>query len=147
MIVVSINNDIIKGFKENSYSALVHGCNCFCNMGKGLAPQIAKNFPSAFKADQATGFGDKTKLGNYSIGKTKHGDIINAYTQYNYGFGKKNCDYDAIESVFDKLNTDYKDSIICIPKIGAGLAGGDWKKIKKIINDVTPDLEIDVYYL
>ena len=147
MITVSLKGDVIEAFKEGNYGAIVHGNNCFCNWGKGIAVQMGKNFPDAFKADQKTGFGDKTKLGNYSTGKSKYGDIINAYTQYNYGFGKTNCDYEAIRNVFTKLNTDYKGKVLCIPKIGAGLAGGDWKKIKKIINEVTPDIEIDVFYL
>lgn len=32
-----------------------------------------------------------------------------------------------------KLNSVYKNKTIGMPKIGAGLAGGDWNKIEKII--------------
>lgn len=148
MIEVSLCGDVIKAFKEEKdYDILVHGCNCFCNFGKGIAVDIRKNFGAAFKADQETAYGDKSKLGTYSFAETKYGIVINAYTQFNYGMGKKNCDYDAIRNVFTRINNDFKGKIICIPKIGAGLAGGEWSKIKKIINEVTPDVEIDVYYL
>lgn len=147
MIEVSINGCIIKAFKTNNYDALVHGCNCFCNMGAGLAKTIAKNYSSALKADQATNFGDKSKLGTYSFTETKNGIIINAYTQFKYGGGRNNADLDAIKKVFEKINEDYSGKVICIPKIGAGLAGGNWKEIKKVINSVTPDVEIAVYYL
>ena len=147
MITVSLNGCIIEAFKTGQYDALVHGCNCFCNMGAGLAKQIAKSYGSALKEDQQTTYGDRTKLGSYSKATVKCGDIINAYTQYNYGRGKVNADEDAIKAVFEKLNVDYKGKVICIPKIGCGLAKGDWKRIKKIINDATPDVEIDVFYI
>ena len=54
---------------------------------------------------------------------------------------------DGLQGLVEKVNENFKGKVICIPKIGAGLAGGDFKKIKKIINEVTPDVEIDVYYL
>lgn len=147
MIVISIKGCIIEAFKTNNYDALVHGCNCFCNMGAGLAKDIAKNYSIAFKVDQKTVYGDKSKLGTYSIAKTKNGEILNAYTQFKYGGNQNNADYAAIKKVFEKINQEYKDKVICIPKIGAGLAGGDWKTIKKIINAATPDVEIALYYI
>jgi O-acetyl-ADP-ribose deacetylase (regulator of RNase III) len=37
---------------------------------------------------------------------------------------------------------------IAIPKIGAGLAGGNWEIISRIIDDATgDDLDVYVYYL
>lgn len=147
MIVISIKGCIIEAFKTNNYDALVHGCNCFCNMGAGLAKDIAKKYPSVLKVDQATVYGDKSKLGSYSTATTKNGNIVNAYTQFKYGGGRNNADYEAIKKVFEKINEEYKGKVICIPKIGAGLAKGDWKTIKKIINAATPDVEIALYYL
>jgi O-acetyl-ADP-ribose deacetylase (regulator of RNase III) len=147
MIEVSLKGCIIEAFKTKEYAALVHGCNCFCNMGAGLAKTVVRNYSSALKADQTTTYGDKTKLGTYSIAETKDGHIINAYTQFSYGGGKQNADYDAIRKVFEQINEDYKGKVICIPKIGCGLAKGNWKEVKKIINKATPDVEIDVYYI
>ena len=103
MITISIKGDVIKAFKENHYDVLVHGNNCFCNWGAGIAVQMRKNFPSAFKSDQATQFGDKSKLGTYSLSETKNGTIINAYTQYKYGGGRNNADLEAIRKVFEKI--------------------------------------------
>jgi O-acetyl-ADP-ribose deacetylase (regulator of RNase III) len=36
---------------------------------------------------------------------------------------------------------------IAAPKLGAGLAGGDWNVIEKILNEVFSDYDITVYYL
>lgn len=147
MITVSLKGCLIEAFKTGQYDALVHGCNCFCNMGKGIAKTISKNYGSALKADQQTQYGDRSKLGTYSFAETTDGHIINAYTQFSYGSGNRNADYDAIKAVFEKINEDYKGKVICIPKIGCGLAKGDWKTVKKIINTATPDVEIDVFYI
>ena len=30
-----IKGDLIKLFKDKHFDVLIHGCNCFCTMGKG----------------------------------------------------------------------------------------------------------------
>lgn len=147
MITLKVKGDLIKAFKLDKFDGIVHGCNCFCNMGAGIAKTISKEFPIALEADKATSHGDNSKLGSYTIAETEHGDIINAYTQFHYGFGKVNCDYDAIKNVFTTLNEEYKGKYLGIPLIGCGLAGGDWSIVEKLINESTPDLYIHLYYL
>ena len=39
------------------------------------------------------------------------------------------------------------DQTIAIPKIGCGLAGGDWEKVKVIIEDVFSEYDVVVYSL
>lgn len=149
MIIQSVKGDLIKAFKNGMVDILIHGCNCFNNHGKGIALSIKNQYPEASIVDSRTIKGDKNKLGNYTVAKTENGSIINAYTQYNYGYGKRNADYDAIRNVFLNLNNAYKDQglIFGIPSVGAGLAGGDWKQIEKIINESTPDINIIHFYL
>lgn len=84
-------------------------------------------------------------MGTYSFAETDHGTIINLYSQFHYGFGKVNCDVGAIKDGFALLNEQYKGKTVCIPRIGAGLAGGDWSKIKQVIDSVTPDLNITLF--
>lgn len=151
MIVNTIQGNLIEEFLKLKYDAIVHGCNCFCTMGKGIAKTIKEIFPKAYEEDCKTIKGDKDKLGTYSsvsVFKDSPRYIINAYTQYDY---KKtydgtdiNVDYEAIRKVFVLLNKNFAGKIIGIPKIGAGLAGGDWEKIKEIINSSTPDVEIEL---
>lgn len=138
-----IKGDLIELAKEGKFDGIVHGCNCFNNMGSGIAKQIKDNFPDAWQVDQDTEPGAKTKLGDFSVVLVPPSlTIINAYTQYRYGRGKKHADYDAIRKVFKSINYYYPDWHIGIPKIGAGLAGGDWDIISKIIDEETPDVEI-----
>jgi O-acetyl-ADP-ribose deacetylase (regulator of RNase III) len=135
-----IKGDLIKLAKQHKFDVIVHGCNCFCVMGAGIAKQIKQEFPKAYEVDLKTNKGDKSKLGWYSKAYIKQYNliIINAYTQYGYWGkeGKVNANYEAIKRVFNRIYKVYNDKKIGIPMIGAGLAGGNWKKIGKIINDI-----------
>ena len=137
--MIVIVGDIVKLAISGQFDVLVHGCNCFCTMGAGVASQIRKAFPSAYIADCQTASGDRKKLGSYSQTVVEYMSpyrtltIVNAYTQYKYGTGK-HVDYEAIACVFHSLAEDFRGKKIAYPRIGAGLAGGDWNVISKIIN-------------
>lgn len=140
-----VKGDLLEIAETGEFDAIVHGCNCFCNMGAGIARQIKKKYPGAYEADCMTDKGDKKKLGNYSVSKNPDSVfVINAYTQFDYlGRGVK-ADYNAIRRVFTEINQNFYGICLGIPKIGAGLAKGDWNLIKSIINESTPDLNITV---
>ncbi len=130
-----INGDLIHLSRQGQFDIIIHGCNCFNNFGKGLARQIREVYPKAYEADLNTRKGDANKLGTYTYAWYPGLMIVNAYTQYRYGRGGVYADYDAIERVFLQLAEDIDiTSRIGIPKIGAGLAGGDWSRIETIIN-------------
>jgi O-acetyl-ADP-ribose deacetylase (regulator of RNase III) len=133
-----IKGDLIHLAKEGQFDLIVHGCNCFCTMGAGIAKQIRTRFPQAWEADLATVSGDESKLGSYSKAciNTPSGQlhVINAYTQYHYSGDGLLVDYDAVEKVFTALKKQFSGKRIGYPKIGAGLAGGDWKIISEIID-------------
>lgn len=136
-----IKGDLIHLFKENYFDVLVHGCNCFCTMGKGFAEKLKIEYPEIYKVDCSTKKGDESKLGTYSIYHITETNqfIVNAYTQFHwlynvYGKTEIIVDYDAIDKVFSKIKIDFCDKKIGIPKIGAGLAKGDWLVIETIID-------------
>jgi O-acetyl-ADP-ribose deacetylase (regulator of RNase III) len=131
--------DLIKKAKEGDFDLIVHGCNCFCTMGGGIAKGIKKEFPEAFDADLATLKGSKEKLGTCSFARIERDGInfivVNAYTQFDYrGTGVK-VDYHAVRSCMKWIKENFKGNRIGLPKIGAGLAGGDWKRISQIIDE------------
>ncbi|MFC4159134.1 macro domain-containing protein [Chitinimonas lacunae] len=132
-----ISGNLLDLAEAGQFDLIVHGCNCFCTMGAGLAKTIRQHYPEAFAADAATVAADRNKLGTYSIATIRRGPveflIVNAYTQYDWRGRHIKADYDAIRSVFARLRQTFPDKRIGYPLIGAGLARGDWKLISSII--------------
>ncbi len=137
----TISGDLIVLAKAGQFDVIVHGCNCFHTMGGGLAAQIRRHFPEAYKADLATPYGDLSKLGTCSFADVEREGVrftvANAYTQVHpSGGGGIDVDYDAVRDAMGCLKRRHAGARIGLPQIGAGLAGGDWARIEGIIGDV-----------
>lgn len=122
---------------------IVHGCNNRGGFGSGVAGQVRRRYPLAFQA-----YDEHYRNNALVMGSVHHVEdcgriIFNAVTQNGFGSdGRKYVDYDAIEMVFETINalslgtsdlTSF-DTIV-MPTIGAGLGGGDWDIIAKIIEN------------
>jgi len=133
-----LQGDLVQLALSGNFDVIIHGCNCFCSMGAGIARQIRETFPAAYQADLETQSGDDNKMGGYSKAiiqiRGRNLTIINGYTQYHYSGSKVLADYDAVGSLFSLVKNDFPGKRIGYPKIGAGLAGGDWEKISTIID-------------
>ena len=135
-----LKGDLIELAKKGVFDVIVHGCNCQRCMGGGIARQIAIQFPDVEKVDNST---KQNNLGNILISRNYDFVIVNAYTQEYPGFGVQ-VDYDAIKSCFKKIKKKFHGLRIGIPKIGAGLGGGDWNRIESIISNVMKNENITV---
>lgn len=153
-----VDGNLLDLAEAGKFDIIVHGCNCLNTMGSGIARQIKDRYPKAYLADQLTQRGDKGKLGRFTqahidlipyfpgsrgLRFLKHPfTVINAYTQYSFHpRNKVNVDYEAVFNVFKQIKLLYDMNPqapvrIGIPQIGAGLAGGDWKLIENIIDDI-----------
>jgi O-acetyl-ADP-ribose deacetylase (regulator of RNase III) len=135
----TVKGDLLKLAAAGEFDVIVHGCNCYHTMGAGIAKSIKQRFPEAFAADLETEMGSRAKLGSFSSAAVdcdgRELTIVNAYTQLDMGGGRINVDYDAIRSVFRKIKSTFTGKRIGYPMIGAGLAGGDWNVISRIINE------------
>jgi len=133
-----LKGDLIQFALAGRFDVIIHGCNCFCTMGAGIAKLIRDIFPEAYQADLATPKGDREKLGTYSLARVQREGhkltIVNGYTQYDFSGHGKLADYKAIQNLFSRVKKDFFNQRIGYPKIGAGLAKGDWEVISDIIN-------------
>ena len=133
-----IRGDLIKYALAGEFDVIIHGCNCFNVMGAGVAKAIKKAFPQAHRADAETVKGSKDKLGSFTKAtcsvKGHNLTVINAYTQFDYRGPYPRVDYRAVEDVFCKIGSEYAGFKIGYPKIGCGLAGGDWAVVSQIID-------------
>jgi len=145
-MIIYKKGDVVKAALNHEFNVLVHGCNCYHTMGSGVAKQIKKEFPNAYAIDCTTPKGPE-KLGDITIAHQHCVAIVNAYTQNFYGGGKCHADYAAIRSCMRKIKKNFGSLKIGMPKIGAGLAGGDWTTIEKIIEEELSGCDVTVYYL
>ena len=135
----TIRGDLIQLALAGQFDVIVHGCNCQCAMGYGVAKAIKLAFPEAYDADRRTAKGERSKLGTISHATvTRDGrelTIVNGYTQFHWRGGGVLADYDALRGVMRAVKQQFSGQRIGYPKIGAGSAKGDWKIISAIIDE------------
>ncbi len=162
-----IEGNLITLALNGEFDVIAHGCNCHSTMGAGLAPQMAKAFGCDRFVMEAWG-STIMKLGciDYNWFEIKDGEaemiddgmpnmvekplaVVNAYTQYNYGRNHSDgdlrpIDYEALTLCMRKMNKVFEGKHIGLPQIGAGLAGGNWNRIKNIIQTELVDCKVTV---
>jgi O-acetyl-ADP-ribose deacetylase (regulator of RNase III) len=137
---------------------IIHGCNAMGVMGSGVARAIREKWPKAYTDYKYIYDVEGLSLGQIVWTITDGKYIANAITQKTYGRSfKRYVNYDAIETVFDKVRNEIESNTtmtaqgppyVAIPKIGAGLGGlggGDWSIISEIIDSVMYNYDIVVY--
>lgn len=154
-----IKGDLLQLAVDGEFDAIVHGCNCFNAMGKGIALTIKNRFPEVYTADCKTVKGDRSKLGTYSFANVfredgSHFTVFNAYTQFTYWDRSVPVlfEYDAFQEVLERFKgIDYslpalneKRQRWGFPLIGCGLAGGDKKRILQMIEETMQDSDVTV---
>ncbi len=64
-----IQGNLINLALEQKFDVIAHGCNCYCVMGAGLAPQMARFFSADFLQMELPNYeGEFSKLGNIDYG-------------------------------------------------------------------------------
>lgn len=135
---------------------IAHGVNCQNTMGSGVAKVLFTAHPEI-----------KNEYHRFCLWNLKHEGIgarllgqvhevaieinnkwcFNLFTQEHYGYnGNRYVNYKAVVDCFKALSQYDLKGPIAIPKIGCGLAGGNWNFMEQLINDTVGDtLEIWVY--
>jgi|SRR6478609_4487349 len=151
-----VQGNLITMALEGQFEVITHGCNCMCAMGAGIAPQMAAEFGcDHFDLEQKEFIGDMHKLGDIDYELVNIEErvtplyVVNSYTQYAPGWNpihKKRIplDYSALRLCMMKINHIFKGKAIGLPQIGAGLAGGNWNYIKRIIRSELKDMDVTV---
>lgn len=129
-----IKGDLVRD-AERDFDVIGHGCNCYCTFGAGIALAVKNKWPEAYAIDRASAFADKNKLGTYTKWIGKDITVINMYTQWDFKGSGVKADYDAIKNSLRAMKEEFSGKKIGLPLIGAGLAGGDWTIISKIIEE------------
>ncbi len=149
-------------------NVIAHSCNCQNVMGAGIARQIKGRSPQAYEADTKCynneyneGGHWKVRIGDYSKAEitsmflpNNKGRIYNLYTQSGYGGGKRRVNYEYFHQALKNMQEDLisiqeeagQPQVLGLPYgISCGLAGGNWKIIKAIIEDIFLNSPIKTY--
>jgi len=132
-------------FTEDAFG---HGCNCQKRMASGVAYAVRTTFFEMVEADTADEREPKGRLGEMIKVPLGNGRVgYNIYSQFMYGRDTRKVDYDALRkgvtAVCEDLIEDGKTSL-ALPRIGCGLAGGEWSVVSGILEEVSNETGIDI---
>lgn len=148
MPVRNIKSDLFKSDAQ----VIAHGCNCQGQMGAGVAAIIREKYPLAYgRYVDEYNHHDELILGDVQFVYIEEEDryIANCMTQEYTGTHERQVNYDAIYTSFEVLNefaiaNNIKE--VALPCIGAGLAGGNWRIILTMLEEVFNSSEVVASY-
>lgn len=148
MKIEYLNGDLFALAKEHNIRYIAHGVNCQGVMGSGFAKQIRDKFPEVYEYYKVTCKKPTLKeslLGSIQPIMVSNNVVINCFTQLEFGSDKQFCSYDAIAECMDAIDTTLDTTLsvrkVIMPKIGAGLGGGNWEIIERIIEEKSPHFQ------
>lgn len=133
MPVLLTKGDLFAAADIHAYG---HGCNCAGAMGAGVALEFKKRWPRMFDE-----YAERCKAGRFSLGDVftwTEGDatVYNLGTQEHW---KKKAQLPALSMALRKmveLAAHAGIAKIGLPRIGAGLGGLDWMRVKRVLAEV-----------
>lgn len=152
MAIEYVQGDMFAGGEK----LLVHGCNAQGVMGSGVAAIVRRDFPKAYEDYVKWAELQVTRTGELPMGDVgfvaTNGRIIgNAITQRFYGAGpRRYVSYDAVAHAMQRIDAFCVSqglNTFAMPKIGAGLGGGDWNVIEAIVKSELKHCTAIVYVL
>jgi len=140
--------DILRADAE----ALVNTVNCVGIMGRGIALQFRKAFPSNYKAYKAACDRNRLHLGTvlvHDLDRLQNPRyVINFPTKRHWRSKSRIQDIKAgLRALMEEVRRRSISSI-AIPPLGCGLGGLEWEKVRAMIEDAfrdLPDVRVLVY--
>ena len=153
--------------EENEPKIIAHICNDIGGWGRGFVLSLSQRFPYAEKSyrnwyqmNEEMGYPEVVpfRLGRLKLVRVSN-DVSVANMIAQHGVSAENgvppIRYAALEDCLAELrllaratsfarNPD-KTASVHMPRIGCGLAGGEWSKVEEIINRMMLDVDVYVY--
>lgn len=139
-MIKTIEGNAIDYVLENpTKRLLLHCVNSRGKFASGIAGEIRRRIPSAYE----------NYMGDYRLGSVTYcidDMVVNMCAQKDYGYdGKRYVDYDVLESCLTQVEEDWHScefEFVFPYKVCCGLAGGDWGRVKGIIERVLIDEKV-----
>lgn len=129
-------------FSTDGLTAFGHGCNCAGSMGAGIAIEFKKRWPRMFDEYAARCADGRFGLGDVFPWTEGEITVYNLGTQAHW---KKKAQLPALATSLKKmveLASHAGIKRIGLPRIGAGLGGLDWMRVKRVMTDVGKETKV-----
>lgn len=136
---------------------VVHGVNARGAFGSGVAGAMAAAWPDARQSYVAAFAAGRIELGKVVWARLANGRVVgHAVTQPTYGRAGVHVSISALRSCMAEVAGAAAQGIpgvlpgfrsVAMPRIGAGLGGGDWREIESVIEQACSELDIVFYVL
>ncbi len=144
MSVVYAKGDL---FLAKHFRAFAHGCNCAGTMGKGIAVVFRQRWPNMYQEYQKRCVNHQFQLGEVFHWQENGCHIFNLGTQKHW---RSQADINAIQQAMTTMLTIAEQqniTAIALPRIGAGLGGLEWQKVKDLIQRLANQTPITLLVL
>lgn len=141
MPIEYVSGDLFAG--AHRPEALAHGCNCQGSMGAGIAVQFRDRYPAMFEAYRAM---CKARPRQFNPGDAwlwkadQQPWVFNLATQETYWRGRATYDWVEAALLAMRARVDAEGlTRVAMPRVGAGMGGLSWKKVKAVIDRAFAD--------
>ena len=135
----------VKGNIFNSQmETIVNPVNCVGVMGKGLALEFKTRYPALFLSYKSACARKLIIPGRVYVSRQQDKKVLLFPTKDHWTDPSK---YEYIDSGLSYFAKNYKDLNIqscAFPRIGCGLGGLDWEKVKALLEKHLGDLDIEI---
>jgi O-acetyl-ADP-ribose deacetylase (regulator of RNase III) len=139
MPVVFTKGDI---FAAEGVTAYAHGCNCAGAMGAGIAIEFKRRWPAMFEEYAARCADGRFGLGDVFAWSDGSATIYNLGIQLHW---RKKAQLPALTKSLRQmvtLATNAGIERVGLPRIGSGLGGLDWMRVKRVMSEVGAETKV-----
>jgi O-acetyl-ADP-ribose deacetylase (regulator of RNase III) len=131
-------------FAAEGIRAWAHGCNCAGAMGAGIAVEFKRRFPRMFDEYRLRCADGRFGLGDVFVWSEGERTVYNLGTQEHW---RKKAQLPALTRAVGRMvSLAEKSGIdrVALPRIGAGLGGLDWPKVRTVLKDAGDSTRVEL---
>ena len=129
---------------DSKMETIVNPVNCIGVMGKGLALEFRKRYPALFLSYKSACARKLISPGKVYVSNQQDKKVLLFPTKEHWKYPSKNEYIDSGLGYFSKNYKALKITSCAFPRIGCGLGGLEWEKVKALIEKHLGDLDIEI---